>query len=130
MTYRLIAISLLLAACGDDGGSGPLDSSVPIDSPAAATVMEVSCTGITPNATVTTSEQTNSYAPMATTITVGQVVQFTTSFTHDVKPNSLSHSDRGLVVGFSKTACLKFTVAGTFNFLCSNHGFVGSITVN
>jgi plastocyanin len=130
MTYRLIAVSLLLAACGDDGGAGPLDSSVPIDSPAAATVMEVSCTGITANAMVTTSESTSSYSPMATTITVGQVVKFTTSFTHDVKPNSLSHSDPGLLVGFNKTACLKFTAAGVFNFLCSNHGFVGTITVN
>jgi len=130
MTYRLIAVSLLLAACGDDGGTGPIDSSVPKDSPGAATVMEVSCTGITPAAMVTTSETTMSYSPMATTITAGQVVKFTTSFSHDVKPNALSHSDPGLVVGFNKTACLKFTVAGTFNFVCSSHGFVGSITVN
>jgi plastocyanin len=129
MTYRLIAVTLLLAACGDDGGTGPLDSSVPIDT-AGATVMEVSCTGITPNASVVTTDAQSSYTPMATTIATGQVVKFTTSFTHDVKPNSLSHSDPGLVVGFNKVACLKFTAAGTFNFLCSNHGFVGSVTVN
>ncbi len=130
MTYRSIAISFLLAACGDDGGTGPIDSSVTVDTAASATVMEVSCTGITATASVVTTDQQSSYTPMATTITAGQVVKFTTSFTHDVKPNSLSHSDPGLVVGFNKVACLKFTAAGTFNFLCSNHGFVGAITVN
>ena len=125
-------VFVLLAACGDDGGTTLPDAAANIDAPgSSATVMEVSCTGITPAATVMTTDASFSFMPMATTISVGQVVQFTTSPSHDVAPNpSAAKTDPGLKVGFNKTACLKFTAAGTFGFFCQPHGFVGTITVN
>ena len=36
----------------------------------------------------------------------------------------------GHVVGFSADVCLKFSTAGTYNFICQNHGFKGTIVVN
>jgi len=130
---RSLACALvLLAACSDDGGTTLPDAPANIDAPGnTATVMEVSCTGITPAAMVVTTDASFSFMPMATTITVGQVVRFTTSTSHNVAPNpSAPKTDPGLAVGFNKTACLKFTAAGTFGFFCQPHGFVGTITVN
>jgi len=128
MKYLLLVF--LLAACGDDGGRPGPDAALTPDA-AGASVTEVSCTGLTPAATVMTTDLSNSYAPMATTISSGQVVKFVTSMNHDVKPNPIAaKTDPGLTVGFNKTSCLKFTATGTFGFLCSVHSFVGSVTVN
>lgn len=129
---NLACAFVLLAACGDDGGTTTPDAPKTIDAPASsATVMEVSCTGITPAASVMTTDASFSFMPMATTITVGQVVKFTTSLSHNVVPNpSAAKTDPGLTVGFNKTVCLKFAAAGTFGFMCGPHGFVGTVTVN
>jgi plastocyanin len=130
---KSIALGLfLLAACGGDDGGGMTQVDAPAAMPdaPAATVMKVSCTGVTPAATISTSDTTFSYSPSATTITVGSVVKFNTSASHDVKPNPISHSDPGLNVGFNEMACLKFTTAGTFSFICSVHSFAGMVTVN
>ena len=35
----------------------------------------------------------------------------------------------GLAVNFAETKCLMFTAPGTYNFKCSVHGFMGSVTV-
>ncbi len=122
---------MALAACGDDGGTPAPDAFVRLDSGVTATVMEVSCTSVTPSATVSTTDAVDAYSPMSSSITVGQVVKFTTSPNHDVKPNPIApKTDPGLTVGFNKTTCLKFTAAGGFGFLCSLHGFVGTINVN
>ena len=121
---------VLLAACGDDGGTTTPDAPKTIDAPAAS-VTEVNCTGITPAAMVMTTDANFSFMPMMTTITVGQVVKFTTSLSHNVVPNpAAAKTDPGLAVGFNKTACLKFAAAGTFGFMCGPHGFVGTVTVN
>jgi plastocyanin len=136
----------LIAACG--GGSSPSDAPAkdaprvvdarPIDGPAIdgpvidapmidatpATVFDVTCTGATIAATVTTVDGTNAYMPSAVTIAVGGIVKFTTSVSHDV-----NSTVPGLPVGFSTTACRQFTAAGTFGFFCSIHGFSGSVTV-
>jgi plastocyanin len=127
----IACVLVLLAACGD-GGPAPIDAPSSIDAPGnTATVMEVSCTGITPAAMVVTTDASFSYMPMATTITKDQVVRFTTSTSHNVAPNpSAAKTDPGLAVGFNKTACLKFTATGTFGFFCMPHGFVGTVTVN
>ncbi|CAN5910893.1 hypothetical protein BH11MYX3_BH11MYX3_14860 [soil metagenome] len=129
---RSLLLVAALAACGgDDGGAPAPDAFVKLDAGVTATVMEVSCTGVTANATVTTTDLVDKYSPMSTTITVGQVVKFTTSANHDVKPNPIApKTDPGLSVGFNKTTCLKFTATGAYGFLCSIHGFVGTITVN
>ena len=128
MKYSLLA-GFVVAACGggDDGGGG-VDSGA--DGPAQATVVAVDPCPATPDAVVMTENTSFSYMPAATTIGQGQVVQFVTSTEHDVKPSSSKPSDPGLVVGFNKTACLRFTATGTFTFICSIHGFSGTVTVN
>ena len=93
--------------------------------------MAVNCAGITPAAMVMTNDANFSFMPAATTITVGQVVKFTTSLSHDVVPNpAAAKTDPGIMVGFNSTVCLKFTATGTFGFMCMPHGFVGTVTVN
>ncbi len=122
-------LCLLLGACGDDGGNGTPDAPVGVDAPTAS-VMKVTCPAQVA-ATVTTTDASFSYSPMATTITVGSVVKFNTSASHNVKPNPVANkTDPGLDVGFNEMACLKFTATGTFGFFCSPHGFAGTITVN
>ncbi len=123
-------LCLLLAACGDDGGTmTQVDAPAGVDAP-TATVMKVTCPALVA-ATVTTTDASFSYSPMATTITAGSVVKFNTSSSHDVKPNPIApKTDPGLNVGFNEMACLQFTATGTFGFVCSLHSFAGTITVN
>jgi len=120
----------LLAACGgDDGGMQTPDAKM-VDAAAANKVVEVTCPA-TPDATVITTDASNSYMPMTTTIPLNGVVKFTTSLAHNVVPNPLAAlTDQGLNVGFNQTKCLKFTATGTFGFKCAPHGFVGTTTVN
>jgi plastocyanin len=122
-------VFLLLAACGDDGAMTQVDAPTAIDAP-TATVMKVTCPALVA-ATVMTTDASFSYSPMATTISVGQIVKFNTSSSHDVKPNPIApKTDSGLSVGFNEMTCLKFTATGTFGFVCSLHSFAGTITVN
>ena len=124
MTHLATAF-VLLAACGDDGGT------ILPDAPKAATVSEVSCTGITPAASIMTTDASFSFMPSTATITAGGVVKFTTSLSHNIVPNpSAPKTDPGITVGFNKTVCLKFSAAGTYGFMCMPHGFTGSVTVN
>src|SRR5207245_2613038 len=118
---------LALGACGSDSNANT-DAAVHNDAP-PKTVLTVTCPG-SPAATVTTAELQSSFTPMATTITQGQVVKFVMSASHTVAPNPIAaKTDPGLTVGFGATACLMFTQTGTFGFLCSAHGFVGTVTV-
>ena len=120
-----------LAACGGDSTPAQqMDAPTKKDAAQAATVVTVDCGSTAAQATVTTTDAMMSYSPMATTITMGQVVKFQTSLAHDVKPNPLNHPDPGLTVDFNTTKCLRFTSTGTFGFMCSAHGFVGTVTVN
>jgi len=129
MLNRLSIVTILaLAACGGDDGNTTADAPAAIDAPTTAKVSEITCPA-TPDATVTTVDGTFSYMPGAVTITVGQIVKFTTSATHDVAPNTTG-SDPALRVGFGATKCFKFTAAGTFGFHCTPHAFTGTITVN
>jgi len=127
MRSSLLATFFLVACGGGDGGGGGVDGGV--DAP-ATTVMVVDPCPATPDATVITEDSSFAYMPQMTTITQGQVVKFVTSASHDVKPSGSKPSDPGLNVGFNKTACLRFTQTGTFNFVCSIHGFAGAIQVN
>jgi plastocyanin len=121
---RAVVLALLtsIAACssgGDDDNPG-------IDAPPGAKVTEVTpCTG--ESATIMTLG--TRFEPMAATITTNQVVKFVNDVGHDIKPNG-TMSDAALAVPDGQTKCFKFTAAGTYNFRCSIHGFVGSITVN
>ena len=113
-----------LAACSSNSSTPPM-----IDAPAGATTVQtVSCAGVTPSATIMTTDTTFAYSPTSATITQGQVVQFTMSTMHDVVPNT--GGDPGLTAPFNATTCLKFTSPGTFKFHCMPHGFQGTVTVN
>ena len=102
------ALFLVLAACSTSGGD--------------ATIRAVDCASVTPAAMVTT--QGLAYAPSALTIHAGSAVEWTLPPQHDV-----SSSTPGLAVGFGKTACLVFDEPGTYDYLCSAHGFTGTVTV-
>jgi plastocyanin len=126
---RLVScVSLVvLAACGGSDDPAGVDAPGGNVDAAAPSVVEVSpCAG--ESATVIT-DGTFKYSPMATTITLDQIVKFDMDPSHDVAPNG-AMSDPGLRVGFGATKCLRFTKAGTFNFKCTPHGFTGSVTVN
>jgi plastocyanin len=81
--------------------------------------------------TVTTSDTNDtSFTPPTTTISAHGIVKFVMSPAHNVTPNPIKPTDSGLNVGFGQTACLQFDKPGSFSFLCSVHGFVGTIIVH
>ncbi len=71
------------------------------------------------------------FSPNAVTITVGQVVKFTSGSTHNVIPGA-APTDSGLSLpAFGATGCLKFTAAGMFKYRCQPHSsMTGTVTVN
>jgi plastocyanin len=131
MRVMKYTLALALVACGGDGTT-KMDASVKMDAPAQqATVVAVDCASNTPAATVVEMDTVDAFMPMATTINMGQVVKFTTSLAHNLKPNPIAaKTDPGLSVDFNMTKCLRFTATGTFGFMCSVHSFVGTVTVN
>jgi plastocyanin len=108
---------LAVSACGDDGGTTP-----PIDGPSAVT--KVTCAGATITATVTTMGLT-AFDPMVTTITAGQIVQFTMPAEH----NAVSDTGAFRSGGVGEDACFRFDVAGSYPFHCEPHLFTGRIVV-
>lgn len=128
-SFALFAlISIAGAACGGDDTAAKMDSGNGSGSGSGGNkVTTVTCSGTPP--VVTVVDGTDAYMPMSTTITAGSMVEFKTSVTHNVIPG-LAPTDPGLMVGFSADVCLKFSTAGTYNFICQNHGFKGTITVN
>ena len=130
MTRFALAV-VLFAACGGDDGGGMVtpDGAQMIDAAPVNKVMTVTCPA-TVDAMVMTANTSFSFMPMATTVPVGGIVKFMMSTDHNVAPNPMSGStDPGIMVAFGQTACLKFTQAGTYGFLCTPHGFVGTVTV-
>ncbi|MEO8551574.1 MAG: hypothetical protein ABI678_16465, partial [Kofleriaceae bacterium] len=102
-------------------------------------VQTVSCTGATIASTVTAVDLVMHYqykddmtGVTPPTISVGGIVEFKTSTTHNVIPTTGASfpSDPGMSVDYNKDVCLKFTTAGDFNFACLTHGFKGKIVVN
>lgn len=128
MKHLALAFLIFGACSSDDGGGGGVDAPV-----TGNKVTTVNCASSTPAATVTTKDNggdggSDVFMPMATTISVGDVVKFVMPGIHDVVPNT--GVDAGLSVGLGDTKCLKFSTAGTFAFHCGPHGFPGTITVN
>jgi plastocyanin len=114
------ALLLALAACGDDGGGGGDDVQDPDAS--AADIQSVTCAGATIAATVTTEGFT--FSPTQTTISAGEIVQFSPMSGHDVA------SDDGLFsVPLAGEGCFQFNTAGTYQFHCTPHGFTGQVIV-
>jgi len=124
---RVVLAALLVAACSDPGGGGTADAPPTIDMNTNK-VVPVTCPA-TADATITVNMAGTSYMPMATTVPVNAIVKFMMTSLHDAKPNTLTTSDPGLVVGFGETKCLKFTATGTFGFFCTAHSFAGTVTV-
>jgi plastocyanin len=132
----LLLISIAAAACGSKSAqhdaaidAPKLPDAAPDAHFGAQTVFAVDCSTVTPDAMVHTVDGVNTtYFPPQTTIAAGQVVQFMDSITHDVAAGHGS-SDLGLAVDFDETKCLRFTVPGTYNFLCTTHAFYGQIVV-
>lgn len=127
---RLAFVFLALAACGGDDNNSMIDAP-PVGSDApASTVQAVTCPA-TPAATVMTSGF--AYAPMSTTITQGQIVQFVMPASHNVvpghTPSDSTIADTVLDVSFSETKCFMFTQIGMYGFHCGPHSFNGTIVV-
>ncbi|MBK7078643.1 MAG: hypothetical protein IPH44_40890 [Myxococcales bacterium] len=143
----LASTTLLLVACGDDGGSTPpidapvsidapgavdapatIDAPVAIDAPAATTVVEVPCAGATIASEV--SAPGFQFTITDSTIAVDAIVRFTMPLSHSAVSGSPAGTNDGkFTVSFNETKCLRFTAAGTFPFWCNPHQFTGSITV-
>ena len=122
---RSFAICLVLAAAGACKSDDPEGD---VDAPPTGTIMTVACDG----SEVMTIESTGGFRfmPNNATITVGQSIKFTNGPSHSIVPTG-SNPDDGFKVGFGATACLKFTVAGTFDYRCNPHtSMTGAITVN
>src|SRR5688572_20530122 len=120
LTILVPAFCLALAACGDDGGGGGGDDTAEPDAEETASVTMVSCTGITPDAEVTTDG--SAYSPMSVTISAGEVVRFDPQATHDVNGEEFD-------VPLGGEGCFRFDTAGTYAFRCTPHGFTGSVVV-
>jgi len=126
-----LVLALALAACGSDSPKKTPDAAATPDAPTM--VATVSCTGITPAATITIDSLGDAYMPATATITQGQTVMFMSTSIHDMTPGHLpadsAIADPGIHVDFNKTECKIFTATGTYGFHCSIHGFNGTITV-
>lgn len=123
LTYGLFA----LAACGGGGGG---DDDTPMDTATAAVAVVTPCTG----ETAMIESLSDRFEPMSVTISVGQIVKLVAEPSgtdpHNIKPALSGTTDPLLDVGSGQSKCFRFNTAGTFNFRCSLHGFVGSIVVN
>lgn len=108
MRTRFLIAATTLCACGTSSSDD--------------TVKSVDCATASPALTVTTSG--NSYSPSSGSIAAGGVVKWTMPAQHNV-----SSSTGGLAVDFGATACLQFSKAGEYDYLCTAHGFTGKIIV-
>lgn len=113
---------LVFAACGG-GDEAPADSATGTDAQVAAVEVVTPCAGET--STITTLG--TRFDPAMVTIAPGQIVKFVSEATHPVA--ALPGTDPALAVPEGQTKCFKFPTAGTYNFKCTFHSFVGKITV-
>lgn len=127
---RFVVAALFVAACGgEEPGGSNTDAQLADTGGGGNTVVEVTCP-TTADAMIAVNSGGTAFVPANPTVPVGAVVKFFLTADHDVQPNPLAAmTDPGIVVGEGKTACLKFTAAGTFGFYCMKHSFVGTITV-
>jgi plastocyanin len=121
----LIACAVVaFAGCGgDDGDEGGTPDAA--GAPDVEVFTEANCPStIAQNVTTTGLAFTNGNV----TLTVGQVIKFTTGGSHDMQSTSGPTWDTGAL---GATACVKFNKAGTYPYKCSMHAsMTGMITVN
>lgn len=120
---RLVLLTLTLAACGDDGGSPAAIDAAPGPDAPAGPVVSVPCAGATLAETVTAPGFM--FVPMTTTISAGQIVQFTMPGSH----NAVSDTAGQFRANFGASTCYRFDVAGSYPFHCEPHLFTGTIVV-
>lgn len=127
---RSIFLCLALTACGSSGTDDPTptDTAAAGDAPAqVATVMAVACDGSEMEIETTGGFR---FSPNNVTISAGQAIKFTMASNHSTVPGA-APTDPGLRATFGTSTCLKFTVAGQFNFKCNPHSsMTGAVTVN
>lgn len=124
----MLSLSILsLGACSNDGGGSTPDAARP-DAPIVA-VKEVTCPA-TPDASFVTNGYM--FSPSAATISVGQIARLESStLEHPIGPynGDPSLTDPALVVPAGKSKCFQFMRPGTFKFVCTQHYYVGTLTV-
>jgi plastocyanin len=159
MKLRTACVLVALSACSNSGGSvsdapkvadshapkdaasdGPADAHpdahVPPDAAMMSSVVVVpNCTGVTSGeigVTITTSGFT--FSPSTATIAAGKYVKFTTTGFHNFqsKPSAPANKTFSSGPAGAQTACLQFTLAGSYPFECVVHasmGMTGTLTV-
>lgn len=142
MAGIVAVLAIILYSCGGGGGGGygggssyvPPMGTGPV---ATGTVQVVACPGTTMVSIV--SMAAPGYSPSSVTVALNTVVEWTNNDTtgtaHTVTststvPTGLATFDSGQLAQGAKV-CLKFTVAGTYNYHCTNHPttMIGAITV-
>lgn len=113
---------VLVAAC-----SGGSDRPPAPDAPPPIPVVVLSSCPSTVDATVMDSP--SMFVPAMTNVGVGSVVKFSINAEHFVIPHLSLPTDQLLKVSRGETKCFRFDVAGTYNFVCGVHSFVGQIIV-
>jgi plastocyanin len=116
-----------------DTGTGDTADAEPGDT-AGPAVVEVDCGAVTPDATVSIASA--AFSPGSTTISVGDVVQWTNNdaIPHTVTAGSSGSPNPDLfhsgTLSQTDTVCLRFDVAGSYPFYCQIHtSMTGSVTV-
>lgn len=112
--------SIFLVAC-----SAGSDSPPPVDAAPPIPVVALSSCPTFVDATVVDSPAT--FVPAMSNVPVPGIVKFTINAEHFVIPHVTKPTDPALMVSRGETKCFRFEVAGTYNFVCGVHGFVGQI---
>jgi hypothetical protein len=121
MRSGMFAVALVACSAGSDSPPA-VDAAPPVP------VVELSSCPTTVDATVVDSPTT--FVPAMTIIPKTGIVKFSINAEHFVIPHLSLPTDPLLKVSRGETKCLRFDVAGDYNFVCGVHGFVGKITVN
>lgn len=122
-------LAFFLVNCGGGGGGGGGTS-------APSTVEVVDCATVVSSATVTATDL-KTFSPSSVSIPVNSVVKWisSSSLRHTVTSGTAGTPDGKFdqeLLSSGSTVCLKFTVAGTYNYYCTPHfsmGMTGVVTV-
>jgi plastocyanin len=121
-----LSVALLIAVgCGSSsssGGGDPIDAAP--DSPTGPPVpaaQAVDCPTVVA-AEITTGN--NEYLPNPRTVKPGSIVRFTLGKDHTLRSNS-----NLFFIDFGQTECVKFNTAGSYDYYCTAHSFIGKVIV-
>lgn len=123
-------------ADGPRGTDAPHADAPPADASMSTVNVVANCTGVAAGdiaTTITTSGFV--FSPSTATIPAGKYVKFTTTGPHNFQNQSGAPANATFNSGplGPQTACLQFTVAGSYPFECIAHvnmGMTGTLTVN